>query len=47
MSIPNEIDELTKTLWESLDEENKISLYVRYVNLETGAEETRLVNKNV
>ena len=47
VSIPNEIDELTKTLWESLDEENKISLYVCYTDLETGAEESRLVNKNV
>lgn len=47
VAIPNEIDELTKILWESLDEENKISLYVCYTDLETGAEESRLVNKNV
>ena len=47
VAIPNEIDELTKILWESLDEENKISLYVCYTDLETGAEESRLVNKDV
>ncbi|HAJ97448.1 MAG TPA: inosine monophosphate cyclohydrolase, partial [Ruminococcus sp.] len=34
-------------LWESLNEDNKVSLFVRFVNLETGAVETRIVNKNV
>ena len=33
-------------LWNALDENNKISLYVRYIDLETGEEENRLVNKN-
>ena len=37
---------LTKDIWENLDENNKISLYVRYVNLENGKEESRLINKN-
>lgn len=40
------IDEFTDILWNALDEDNKISLYVRYVDLETGKEENRLVNKN-
>ena len=46
VSVPNDIDELTKDIWENLDENNKISLYVRYVDLETGAVENRMINKN-
>ena len=46
VSIPNSIDDFTKEIWESLDENNKISLYVRYIDLATGAEENRLVNRN-
>ncbi|MGI6020111.1 MAG: IMP cyclohydrolase [Lachnospiraceae bacterium] len=42
----NDIDEFTDTLWNSLNEENKISLYVRYIDLETLEETNRLVNKN-
>ena len=33
-------------LWESLNAANRISLYVRYVDLKTGAAENRLINKN-
>ena len=40
------IDEMTERIWNSLNEQNRISLYVRYVDLETGAAENRLVNKN-
>lgn len=46
VAIPNSIDEFTNKLWDALDENNKISLYVRYVDLETGKEENRLINKN-
>ena len=46
VSIPNSIDDFTQEIWESLDENNKISLYVRYIDLATGAEENRLVNRN-
>lgn len=46
VAIPNSIDEFTDKLWNALDENNKISLYVRYVDLETGKEENRLINKN-
>lgn len=42
----NDIDEFTNLLWDSLDEENKISLYVRYIDVETGVEKNRLINKN-
>ena len=46
VAIPESIDEFTNTLWQNLDEDNKISLYVRYVNLNDGKEENRLINKN-
>ena len=46
VAIPDDIDEFTNTLWNSLNEDNKISLYVRYTDLETGKETNRLINKN-
>ncbi|MBO5060666.1 MAG: IMP cyclohydrolase [Clostridia bacterium] len=44
--IPNDIDEFTKEIWENLNEQNKISIYVRYVDLKTGETENRMINKN-
>ena len=46
VKIPSDIDEFTQTLWQGLDEENKISLYVVYRNLKTNKTETRMINKN-
>lgn len=46
VSIPGTIDEFTDLLWSSLNEENKVSLFVRFINLESGEYETRIVNKN-
>ena len=46
VEIPNDIDELTNTLWNALNDDNKISLYVVYTDLATGAAEERLINKN-
>ncbi len=43
----NDIDVFTEKLWNALDENNKISLYVRYTDLATGSVENRLINKNV
>lgn len=45
-SIPNDIDTFTKEIWDNLNEENKISIYVRFVDLKTGAVENRMINKN-
>lgn len=42
----DDIDAYTELLWESLNEENKVSLFVRYINIADGACETRIVNKN-
>ena len=44
--IPDSIDEFTETLWNNLNSDNKISLYVRYTDPSTGEFEQRLINKN-
>ena len=46
VEIPNGIDEFTDIIWNGLDENNKVSLYVAYVDLQTGDRETRIINKN-
>ena len=46
IAVPDDIEEFTKLLWNSLNEENKVSLFVRYINIEDGTCETRIVNKN-
>ena len=46
VSIPNDIDAFTTDIWNNLDADNKISLYVCYTDLATGEVETRMINKN-
>ena len=46
VQIPDGIDAFTELLWSSLNEDNKVSLFVRYIDIETGEYETRIVNKN-
>ena len=46
VAISNNIDEFAGEIWDNLDVDNKISLFVRFVNLEDGKAEDRLVNKN-
>jgi IMP cyclohydrolase len=46
VEIPSDIDEFSAGIWENLNENNKISLYVSFVNLESGEKETRIINKN-
>jgi len=46
VEIPNDIDEFTNMLWTNLNEDNKVSLFVRYIDIATGKYETRIVNKN-
>ena len=46
VDITGDIDEFTKSVWESLNEDNKVSLFVRYIDITTGKYETRIVNKN-
>ncbi len=44
--IPDDIDAFTATLWDALNADNKISLWVRYTDLATGEKEERIINKN-
>lgn len=46
VKVPDSIDEFTETLWNNLNADNKISLYVRYTELKTGEFEQKLINKN-
>lgn len=46
VAIPNSIDEFEEKIWSSLNEQNKISIYVRYIDLATGKIENRMINKN-
>ena len=47
VAISGSIDEFTANVWESLNEDNKVSLFVRFIDIATGEAETRIVNKNV
>lgn len=44
--IAGDIDSFTRTVWNSLDEQNKVSLFVRFLHIPTGKTETRIVNKH-
>lgn len=46
VEVSDDIDEYTNLIWNSLNEENKVSLFVRYIDIATGKYETRIVNKN-
>lgn len=46
VEIPDDMETFASMLWESLNEENKVSLFVRYIDIETGAYKTRIINKN-
>lgn len=46
MEISGDIDTFTTMLWKSLNADNKVSLFVRYIDLKTNQAETRLINKN-
>jgi IMP cyclohydrolase len=46
VEIPADIDDFTELLWENLNENNKISLFVRYTDIATGEYEQRMINKH-
>lgn len=46
VDIPNDIEAFTDMVWNSLNEENKVSLFVRFIDIETGKYETKIINKN-
>jgi len=47
IGIEGDIDSFTDMLWTSLNEENKVSLYVKFIDIATGESDTRIVNKNI
>lgn len=46
VEIPDDMEAFTEMLWNSLNEENKVSLFVRYIDISTGEYRTKIVNKN-
>ena len=46
IGIEDDIDAFTDKIWNSLNEENKVSLFVRYIDIASGSFESRIVNKN-
>ena len=46
VEIPDDMEAFTELIWENLNEDNKVSLFVRYIDIETGKYETKIVNKN-
>ncbi len=46
VKLEGTIDAFTEMIWDSLDDENKVSLFVRYIDIATGKYETRIINKN-
>ena len=47
VAISGDIDTFTNNVWNCLNEDNKVSLFVRFINIDDGTYETRIVNKNV
>ncbi len=46
VAVPDDMDAFTDGLWESLNPDNKVSLFVRYIRIEDGSCRTRIINKN-
>lgn len=47
VDIPDDMDGFADMLWSSLDQDNKVSLFVRYIDIETGEYTSKIINKNV
>ncbi len=47
VDIAHNIDAFTSMIWSSLNEENRVSLFVRFIDIATGKYETKIINKNV
>jgi len=46
VKLEGNIDQITETIWNSLNEDNKVSLFVRFIDIATGKYETKIINKN-
>lgn len=46
INMVDDMEEFCHTIWENLNVDNKVSLFVRYIDIETGKAESRIINKN-
>ena len=46
VAIGEDLEQFAQLLWDSLNEENKVSLFVRYIEIASGSYETKIINKN-
>lgn len=46
IDIPDDMDAFGDMIWESLNEDNKVSLFIRFIDIETGEAKSRIYNKN-
>ena len=46
VAIPDDMEEFAQMLWTSLNEDNKVSLFVRYIDIASGKYESKIINKN-
>lgn len=46
VEIPDDMEEFANLVWTSLNEDNKVSLFIRYIDIQTGKYETKIFNKN-
>lgn len=46
VEIPDDMEEFANLVWASLNEDNKVSLFIRYIDIQTGKYETKIFNKN-
>lgn len=46
VDVPDNMDDFADLVWNNLNNDNKVSLFVRYINIENGSYETKIINKN-
>ncbi|MEG2015592.1 MAG: inosine monophosphate cyclohydrolase, partial [Oscillospiraceae bacterium] len=46
VEVKGDIEEFTNNIWNSLNNDNKVSLFTRFINIKTGEFETKIINKN-
>ena len=46
VKISGDIDDFALVIWDSLNRDNRVSLFVRYIDIETGTAESRIINVN-
>ena len=46
VAIPDDMESFAQMLWNSLNEDNKVSLFVRFIDIASGTWETKIINKN-